>query len=400
MKRKMISLVLLLSCIISTEAIANEKVIWDGAEIVDGQIGKMTFSKDVKIYKKNSDGSFTSMVVKRNNFFRVYGKEQELYGNTYLMMSGGYRVQKTELVIYKDVPLNVRKQVSGGGYVKEEIVYASSKSGLSIKSAPNNSAETMVRIPFGTTLQVISSSGDFVKVLYDPYFGRDSEVTGYVSKSYISSLPKPSIKYLSESVKVDKQIGRPANGSLLYRKTSVNAYFTTPDGFTYISTGNIFGFVPSNILSTTKVVDIPLSVINDPNLVVLDTTKDISKYYTSQFGTYGSYSVQAPNSWVGSTVYEEGEIYEKKSSNINLKIFKDKIVYSIDTSTLTIPIPLRVGSNVIVDDQVFPVEKMVKSYEPLLYASRGKTIHNVVIAGPLTIGKNFIKYYDDVWYQD
>jgi len=51
---------------------SEAKVMYDGAEVVKGQTGKMTFKKDIKIYRKNSDGTFESLVVKRNNFFKNY----------------------------------------------------------------------------------------------------------------------------------------------------------------------------------------------------------------------------------------------------------------------------------------------------------------------------------------
>lgn len=67
----------------------------------------MTFTKDVKVYKKNADGSFSSLTVKRNNYFRVYGIEK--YDNkTFYWMSSGYRVQATDLVVFKEVPLDIR----------------------------------------------------------------------------------------------------------------------------------------------------------------------------------------------------------------------------------------------------------------------------------------------------
>jgi len=94
---------------------AEAAVIWDGAEIVEDQNGKMTFKKDVKVYKKLPNGQFESLVVKRNNFFRVYNVEK--YNNqTYYWMSSGYRVQATDLVIYKEVPSDVKQQVMNAYY--------------------------------------------------------------------------------------------------------------------------------------------------------------------------------------------------------------------------------------------------------------------------------------------
>lgn len=51
-------------------------VVYDGAEVVKGQTGKMTFNKDIQVYKRNPDGTFDSLVVKRNHFFRTYDIEK------------------------------------------------------------------------------------------------------------------------------------------------------------------------------------------------------------------------------------------------------------------------------------------------------------------------------------
>lgn len=89
---------------------AEAKVIWDGAEIVEDQNGKMTFKKDVKVYKKLPNGQYESLVVKRNNYFRVYSVERG-FNRTYYWMSSGYRVQATDLVVFKEVPYDIKEQV-------------------------------------------------------------------------------------------------------------------------------------------------------------------------------------------------------------------------------------------------------------------------------------------------
>jgi len=86
--------------------ITEAKVMHDGAEVVKGQTGKMTFTKDIKVYKKNPNGTFDSLVVKRNNFFRTYDIEK-YDGKTFYQM-GQYRVQATDLVVFKEVPLKIR----------------------------------------------------------------------------------------------------------------------------------------------------------------------------------------------------------------------------------------------------------------------------------------------------
>ena len=85
---------------------SEAKVMYDGAEVVKGQTGKMTFKKDIKVYKKNPDGTFDSLMVKRNNFFKTYDIEK-YDGKTFYQM-GQYRVQATDLVVFKEVPIDIR----------------------------------------------------------------------------------------------------------------------------------------------------------------------------------------------------------------------------------------------------------------------------------------------------
>ena len=85
---------------------SEAKVMYDGAEVVKDQTGKMTFKKDIKVYKKNPDGTFDSLVVKRNNFFRTYDIEK--YDGKIFYQMGQYRVQATDLVVFKEVPIEIR----------------------------------------------------------------------------------------------------------------------------------------------------------------------------------------------------------------------------------------------------------------------------------------------------
>ena len=98
---------LVVAAFLANPSSSKAEVKWDGAQVVKGQTGKMTFTKDVKVYKKNANGTYSSMTVKRNNYFRVYDIEK--YKNkTFYWMSSGYRVQATDLVVFKKVPLNIR----------------------------------------------------------------------------------------------------------------------------------------------------------------------------------------------------------------------------------------------------------------------------------------------------
>lgn len=106
MKKYVITLLIVVACLINPSS-SKADVQWDGAQIVKGQTGKMTFKKDVKVYKQNANGTYSSMMVKRNSYFRVYNIEK--YNNkTFYWMSSGYRVQATDLVVFKKIPLNIR----------------------------------------------------------------------------------------------------------------------------------------------------------------------------------------------------------------------------------------------------------------------------------------------------
>ena len=117
MKKYIITLLIVLAFFTSPSSSKAAEAQWDGAQVVKGQTGKMTFTKDVKVYKKNANGTYSSMTVKRNNYFRVYDIEK--YDNkTFYWMSSGYRVLATDLVVFKKVPLNIRASLyDNPGYI-------------------------------------------------------------------------------------------------------------------------------------------------------------------------------------------------------------------------------------------------------------------------------------------
>ncbi|MFJ7954631.1 hypothetical protein ACIQZG_24345 [Lysinibacillus sp. NPDC096418] len=120
---------------------SEAKVMYDGAEVVKGQTGKMTFKKDIKVYKKNPNGTFDSLVVKRNNFFRTYDIEK--YGGKTFYQMGQYRVQATDLVVFKEVPLKIRSSFYNNPsyiYINRNSMYGNALYGTwFIGSDPDNS---------------------------------------------------------------------------------------------------------------------------------------------------------------------------------------------------------------------------------------------------------------------
>ncbi|MEY9979003.1 hypothetical protein [Lysinibacillus sp. RC79] len=106
MKKLFIGLLAAFIFVVVNPTKSEAKVMYDGAEVVKGQTGKMTFKKDIKVYKRNPDGSFDSLVVKRNNFFKTYDIEK--YDGKIFYQMRQYRVQATDLVVFKEVPIKIR----------------------------------------------------------------------------------------------------------------------------------------------------------------------------------------------------------------------------------------------------------------------------------------------------
>ena len=326
-KKGLLGLLLAGSCFFTTDALAADSVIWDGAEVVSGQVGKMTFSKDVKVYKPNTDGTFTSFVVKTGNFYRVYGVEQSSIGTVY-NMSGGYRVQATDLVIYREVPLSIQQQF-GTTFKKGSNIFVSSKGGVSIKPEPNSAVDRIGHAEHGAILQVLGTAGDFVKVMYDPGQGADAVLEGYVSKNFVAAIPAPATQYLTEEVSFGKQMEATFTIGQYPRGKEVSVYLTTVSGYTYISVDNKYGFVKTTSLSKEKVIDKLLQKIETPANIAFDPTKEIN-YRTSDspgttgVTTYGTYKPGISNTLEGTIYSTDGEFEFIEKKLVSNKCFRSK----------------------------------------------------------------------------
>jgi len=123
MKKLLIVLLAAFVFVVVNPTESEAKVMYDGAEVVKGQTGKMTFKKDIKVYKRNPNGTFDSLVVKRNNFFRTYDIEK--YDGKIFYQMGEYRVQATDLVVFKEVPIEIRSS-----FYKSPIYIVSTRDGI------------------------------------------------------------------------------------------------------------------------------------------------------------------------------------------------------------------------------------------------------------------------------
>ncbi|MFJ7669536.1 hypothetical protein ACIQXI_20900 [Lysinibacillus sp. NPDC097195] len=402
MKKWLLSLTIAGSCFFATDALAKEAVVWDGAEVDYGQVGKMTFSKDVKVYKQNTDETFTSLVVKKGNFFRVYGVEQTSIGKVYTM-SGGYRVQATDLVIYREVPLSIQQQL-GTSFTKGSNIFVSSKGGVAIKPEPRIDVDSIGHTKHGAILQVIGTEGDYVKVMYDPGQGSDYVVEGYVPKNFVSAIPTATTQYLTEEVRFGKQIEATSHMGNYPRGQKVSTYFTTVSGYTYISIGNVFGFVKTTSLSNDKVIDKPLQKIDVSANIAFDTTKEINygtsdSPATSGVTTSGLYKPVSPNSLEGTIYSTDGDVEFFKKSMFQANVTDKEIVYKIDDMTIKLAFPVKVGDAIEVNGKKYKIEKILETYTPHYSTS---TVENAIFAGDFVIGKEYIyqgtQFYWHAWY--
>ena len=400
--KKWIGLLVLILCV-SLQANAEAKVVWDGAEIVKGQTGKMTFSKDVKIYKKNVDGTFTSLVVKKGQFYRVYGHEYSTVGKVY-NMSGGYRVQVTDLVIYKEVPLAIQQQVSGVKFTVGTTIFASSANGVSIKEAPNSTAETIIRVPYGAVFKVVELSGDYVKVEYNPRNDTTIDyVWGYVPQSYVSNLPNGTIQYVNQIVDLSVRPGW--QSQTLKSGTSVKVYFTTADGRAYVSSNKLYGFIPASALSKTPIVEKELSSLSKPSTIVFDASKNISLSEAAPYSYSTRFEAVSANRWQGSIpiVYDEemGTIQQVEGA-LSYTLVNNKLTYHLDSELhehkITIQFPLKIKDAIYVNGQP---QKVTKIYERSDLNIRGsyETFENVVVAGEYILAKGLMKGPFNYWIQ-
>ena len=456
---KKLLIALLAVFIFSVHEQAEAKIIWDGAEVVEDQTGKMTFKKDVKVYKKLPNGQFESFLVKRNNYFRVYGVEHSYHNNlTYYLMSGGYRVQATDLVIYKEVPYEVQQQVMNEYYyvvtnpkgaefhtrrsetlgnVVEKVEYGYSFSGpainngyitqifkeieypsidqcdgcnpiehvkkgfinaknvqqVEITSAPypantylvltrdtklisnpvtkkqqpnylfsSNHVDTqeLNTLPKGT---VVKTNGKLVDGLLQlvvmPYINN----IAYIDLKNVAPLPKPTTQYMQYGLDISTNINpwthvgiSGYNTAFVHRNQAVQLY--SSNGIkSFISYNGIYGFVPSNALSSKKAsvpsITGPISPKKDLTIVYRNlhftshSDKSLESVLTSTGGK--SWLLEDGNGFI----YEESDNYFRFRHQHNSNDYIS--YYPNNDGWFTIQKPIQEGSKVDPNDSVLTI---------------------------------------------
>lgn len=90
---------------------ATQKIMWGANELADTQIGRITFLKDTKLYKRGADNvPQFHLNAKKGSMWRVHKITNEGGKNIYDL--GGVRVQQSNLSKYEAVPTAlIQKQV-------------------------------------------------------------------------------------------------------------------------------------------------------------------------------------------------------------------------------------------------------------------------------------------------
>lgn len=95
---------------------STQKIMWGANELSDTQIGRITFLKDTKLYKRNGNSPVQfHLVAKKGSMWRVHKITKEGNMNVY-DLGGGVRVQQSNLSKYESAPTAlIQKQVKENG---------------------------------------------------------------------------------------------------------------------------------------------------------------------------------------------------------------------------------------------------------------------------------------------
>ncbi|QUG43645.1 hypothetical protein KD050_10670 [Psychrobacillus sp. INOP01] len=265
----------------------DAKVIWNGSEIVEDQRGKMTFTKDVKVYKKLPNGQFESLVVKRNNYFRVYDIENQYSTKPYYWMSGGYRVQATNLVIFKEVPYEIIDKV-----MNEHSYVVTNKNGGEFRSRRSNMLGNVVEtVPYGYQFTGPAINNGYITQSFSEYIscGEECDYTiykkGFINANKVTQLKITEAPYKENTYlvltkdttlykdPVTKTISKATFGTTFLDQQTLNVL---PKGTVVKTTGKLAnGYlqIEQGIISLNNVATLP-----KPTTKYLQYAQDISEW--------------------------------------------------------------------------------------------------------------------------
>ncbi|MDQ0242610.1 hypothetical protein J2S09_000146 [Bacillus fengqiuensis] len=85
------------------DPISPKKVMWGANELVKGQIGRIVFLKDVKLYKRDTSGPSFHRVAKKGSLWRVY-EIKNINGISVYNLGGNVFVSQSNLSAYEKAP--------------------------------------------------------------------------------------------------------------------------------------------------------------------------------------------------------------------------------------------------------------------------------------------------------
>lgn len=144
----------------------NQKFMWGANELYDSQIGRLVFTKDVKVYKRDANGAVKfHMNAKKSSMWRVY-KITDEGGKKIYDLGAGVRVQQSSLSKYESAPSDlVAKQVKQNGAFLSWENYGSSHPYPQIRKLANESVKDKINNHIEDTAIDMSHSGDIVEYM-------------------------------------------------------------------------------------------------------------------------------------------------------------------------------------------------------------------------------------------
>ena len=138
---------------------------------------------------------------------------------------------------------------------------ASSKSGLVVKNKPTLATGTLANLSYNMIVE------DFGDVGNGWSFVQYGNVTGYVKTSFIST-PKPTVKYVNSKNGVIVRNIASASGTnigTIGNGTKVDVHATLM-GWSYVTVGNMKGYVVDSFLMTKQAVQVPAKKLSEQQL--------------------------------------------------------------------------------------------------------------------------------------
>ncbi|STO12885.1 Uncharacterized protein conserved in bacteria with the myosin-like domain [[Flavobacterium] thermophilum] len=140
----------------------DDPVYWDGAELKDGQIGRIKILKPINLWKRDAQGKLQFVrVLKPGEVFRVYGYDEK-YGGQYNVGSG-YWITNMKGYVQYETPskekLREAQMFDTGGYTGEDegLAYLHKKEIVLNETDTKNFLDTVKELRSFDSMQILDS---------------------------------------------------------------------------------------------------------------------------------------------------------------------------------------------------------------------------------------------------